>query len=520
MPRLAAFAVVLAVGSALSADEPTRAGPDWWALQPVQRVEPPAVKNAAWVRNPVDAFVLASSKPRGLVPAPEADRPTLVRRVTFDLTGLPPTPAEIDAFVDDTSPDAYERLVDRLLASPRYGERWAPALARRWSASPRARASSTTASATTPGATATTSSGVQRRQALRPHSSASRSPATLLGPATAGRRRRHGLPRRRARGTRPATARSARSSRPRPARTSWRTCSRAVGQTFLGLTVNCARCHDHKFDPIPQPDYYRLKAVVRRAFAGNRPLVSATQEAERRKKADALRQGRSPRLRPRSAAIETKGRDGAAQAACRQPEAEGLPLPLARGRSRGTPRDRPAAARRAARRRGRRFDGRLALDGKGAFCRPAAAAGRPRAAKTLEAWVVLPDLQAARRRRRLARDERRPARSTPSSSASGSRPSGSPAATATRRTRDLDAPAEDAKPGESIHVAVVYRGRRPGRRLPQRRAIRRRLRPGRAKPATYRAADGRGCCSACGTPAAATASSPARSRRPAFTTGR
>ena len=91
----------------------------------------PAVAQAAWVRNPIDAFVLARLEHEGLTPSPEADRATLLRRVTLDLTGLPPTPAEVDAFLADTSPDAYEKVVDRLLASPRYGERMAFPLARR-----------------------------------------------------------------------------------------------------------------------------------------------------------------------------------------------------------------------------------------------------------------------------------------------------------------------------------------------------------------------------------------------------
>ena len=82
-------------------------------------------RGAAWVRNPIDAFILAELEENGLPHAPEADRPTLLRRLSFDLTGLPPTPEEVDAFLADRSPDAYERLVDRLLASPHYGERWA-----------------------------------------------------------------------------------------------------------------------------------------------------------------------------------------------------------------------------------------------------------------------------------------------------------------------------------------------------------------------------------------------------------
>jgi hypothetical protein len=103
-------------------------GAEWkthWAYIPPKRPDVPTVSNPSWVRNPIDAFVLVHLDQEGLKPSPEADRITLIRRVTFDLTGLPPTPAEIDAFLADKSPDAYEKVVARLLASPRYGERMA-----------------------------------------------------------------------------------------------------------------------------------------------------------------------------------------------------------------------------------------------------------------------------------------------------------------------------------------------------------------------------------------------------------
>src|SRR5438874_1904194 len=101
-----------------------RAGSGWWSLQPVRRPAIPSVAQKEWVRTPIDAFVLARLEAQGLSPAPEADRRTFVRRVTVDLTGLLPTPEEVDAFVNDRSPLACEKLVDRLLASPAYGERW------------------------------------------------------------------------------------------------------------------------------------------------------------------------------------------------------------------------------------------------------------------------------------------------------------------------------------------------------------------------------------------------------------
>ena len=97
----------------------------WWAFQPVREPSIPVVDDRGWSRGPLDRFLFARMKAEGLTPAPEADKLTLIRRATFDATGLPPTPAEVDAFLADDSPDAYESLVDRLLGSPHHGERWA-----------------------------------------------------------------------------------------------------------------------------------------------------------------------------------------------------------------------------------------------------------------------------------------------------------------------------------------------------------------------------------------------------------
>ena len=95
----------------------------WWSLRPLERPSLPE-EDSNWIRTPIDSFILARLNEKGLAPSPEADRRTLIRRLSFNLHGLPPTPDEIDAFVNDPSPDAYEKLVERLLGSPRYGERW------------------------------------------------------------------------------------------------------------------------------------------------------------------------------------------------------------------------------------------------------------------------------------------------------------------------------------------------------------------------------------------------------------
>src|SRR5690349_20083530 len=122
--RRAALAVFICYVALSAAETFTQRQRDFWSFQKVKDAAPPAVHNRAWVRNAIDQFVLAKLEGKGIAPSPAADRITLLRRATFDLTGLPPTPEEVDAFVADRSPDAFEKVVDRLLASPRYGERW------------------------------------------------------------------------------------------------------------------------------------------------------------------------------------------------------------------------------------------------------------------------------------------------------------------------------------------------------------------------------------------------------------
>src|SRR5262249_48871413 len=123
-PDAAASPAPAAGDRAFTADEKA-----FWAFQPVKRPQVPEIRNPKHeIRNEIDRFLLAKLADNGLSFAPPADRRTLIRRLTFDLTGLPPTPEEVEAFLADESPDAYERLVDRLLASPAYGEKWG----RRW----------------------------------------------------------------------------------------------------------------------------------------------------------------------------------------------------------------------------------------------------------------------------------------------------------------------------------------------------------------------------------------------------
>src|SRR5262245_31778864 len=114
--------LLLAGGFAVHAAEPPKTS--HWSYQPPARPALPTVKNTIWPRNAIDYFILARLEKDGLTPSPEADRHTLIRRLYLDLIGLPPSPAEVDAFVHDSSPNAYEKVVERLLANPHYGERW------------------------------------------------------------------------------------------------------------------------------------------------------------------------------------------------------------------------------------------------------------------------------------------------------------------------------------------------------------------------------------------------------------
>jgi len=227
---------------------------NYWAFRQPVRTAVPAVRQAAWVKNPVDAFVLAKLEANGLQPSPPADKRTLLRRVTFDLTGLPPTPEEIQAFLADTSPAAYAKVVRRLLASPRYGERWA----QHWLDVVRF------------GETNGYELDAERPQAWRYRDYVIRSlnddkpydrflleqiAGDELDPSSFEMQVATGFLRA---GPQHVVAGNQDEALNRQ---EWLTeVMFSIGGTVMGLTVGCARCHDHKFDPIPQADYYRLQA--------------------------------------------------------------------------------------------------------------------------------------------------------------------------------------------------------------------------------------------------------------------
>jgi hypothetical protein len=258
-----------------------------WAFRPPVRPAVPAAKTTGWVRTPVDAFVLAKLDAAGIAPAREADRLTLIRRVTLDLTGLPPTPDEVAAFHADNTPDAYPRLVDRLLASPRYGERWAT----HWLDVVRfAESNGYEADGERPHAWRYRDYVIRSLNDDKPYD-------VFLTEQLAGDEL--------------AVGKDAREAADLWVATGMHRCGpvhmvggnldpdvlrqevmtemvNGVGATFLGLTLACARCHDHKFDPLSLGDYYRLQAFFGGTKYTDVDLATPAEKAERKAKADGV----------------------------------------------------------------------------------------------------------------------------------------------------------------------------------------------------------------------------------------
>lgn len=241
--------LVSACGQGAEREGMSRSAAGHWAFEPIRSHGVPQVRDPSWVRTPVDAYVLAALESRGWRPSAEADRRTLIRRVTIDLTGLPPTIDEVEQFEQDQNPDAYERLVDRLLASPAYGERWG----RHWLDVARYADSKGYVfqeERRYPFAYTYRDYVIRSLNQDRPFDQfiveqlaadrlegGEKESLAALGFLTLGRRFLNNI-------------HDIIDDR-----------IDVVARGLMGLTVGCARCHDHKYDPIPMTDYYSLYGV-------------------------------------------------------------------------------------------------------------------------------------------------------------------------------------------------------------------------------------------------------------------
>ncbi len=279
-----------------------------WSLQPVADPKPPEVAGG-WARTPIDRFILAKLEEKGLKPAPEADRRTLLRRAAFDLTGLPPAPEEVEAFLADPAPDAFDKVVDRLLASPRYGERWG----RHWLDVVRfGESHGYERNHLRPNAWPYRDYVIRALNEDKPYSDflveqlagdvvARDDPAVEVatGFLVAGVHDDVKSP----------EVELTRTQRANDLDDIVST----TGAALLGITIGCARCHDHKFDPVPQADYYRLAAV----FAGvqhDERAISTPAERERFEREGAVLSARLRALGHRQAEIDEAAREAALRA--------------------------------------------------------------------------------------------------------------------------------------------------------------------------------------------------------------
>ncbi len=244
----------------------------WWALQPVKNPAPPVIDGDTWSRNDIDRFLLQPMQSAGLSPAPEGDRATLIRRLSFDLIGLPPTPTEVAEFVSDARPDAYEQLVDRLLSRPEYGERWA----RHWLDLVRyADSDGYRIDHYRPDAWRYRDYVIQSLNDDKPYDRfvQEQLAGDELFPDDPAARIATGFLRH-----------WIYEYNNRDVRGQWDLILNEVTDTtsdvFLGVGLQCAKCHDHKYDPLLQKDYFRLRAYFEAIRPEDKFVVATVEERQ------------------------------------------------------------------------------------------------------------------------------------------------------------------------------------------------------------------------------------------------
>lgn len=370
-----------------------RAGYDWWALQPVIRPDVPTVSDMSTGRpyaHPIDRFIVARLHENKLEPSKAADRRTLFRRLSFDLLGLPARPEDVDAFVNDNSPNAYEALVERMLASPHYGVRWS----RHWLDIVRFGESQ----------------GFERDKSranswryrdwvveafnrdmpydefarlqlagdvLRPEDP---SAVIATGMLVAGPYDEVGQ------------SQQSEAMKRVVRQDELEDIVGTVGQTFLGLTVHCARCHDHKFDPVRQAEYYRMTAALGGVRHGERPIEGGELKVQAELAIEQIGADIA-HLRTRLNVIENDVRERIlAQRAERPTEPTRVPQPIAEWRFDDNIVDTISGSPGMLHGGAKSIDGRLVVDGKAAYAASAPLTHDVRE-KTLEAWVQLDNFE-------------------------------------------------------------------------------------------------------------------------------
>jgi len=435
--------------------------PDDWAFRPLKPAALPKTTGSG-ATNAIDLFVRAQLAQHGLRPVPQADRRTLIRRACFDLIGLPPTPEEVEAFIRDKRPDAFDRVVERLLASPQHGERWA----RHWLDVVRfGESQGFEYDRIRDHAWRYRDYVINALNADKPYNQFIREQLAgdVIEPVTqegiiatgflvAGPWDQAG------------NSSASPSVRAMVREAELEDMLGTIGQTFLGVTLNCARCHNHKFDPIPTRDYYRIKAVFQGVRHGERNLVTKEEEAQRVSETAAKKQ-KLAAIELRIAEIETNARTRVLErrsptrrdlASLHAGSETGAPVqPFARWTFETNAQDSIGNLHAKLEGGARILNGRLVLDGKEAFA-ITEPLKLPLREKTFEAWVALTTLEQGgggiiaiesdegRNFDALVFAERQPRRWVAGSEFY-------------RRTHDLDAATDETTaPGQLVHVALVY----------------------------------------------------------------
>jgi hypothetical protein len=287
---------VVAASAVAKAREFTSEDRKHWAFQKIQQPESPQVAKTSWVRNPIDAFILAQLEAKKLEPSRPADKLTLLRRASLDLIGLPPTPEEAQAFLDDPSSGAFAKVVDRLLASPRYGERWA----RHWLDLARyAESEGFKADETRPYAWRYRDYVIKSFNDDKPYD-------RFIKEQIAGDEFWPDDP-----DARVATAFNRHYADESNARNLMQRrqeilndITDTVGAVFTGMTYACARCHDHKYDPILQADYYRLQAFFANTAADDSLVLAPTERIKRHQEQQSVWDEKTRAIREEMNALE------------------------------------------------------------------------------------------------------------------------------------------------------------------------------------------------------------------------